>query len=221
MKRNNTFPTLLSAACLILLGTGLLSTTTTGLAIPHAQYGYQVLLGLGAGLTFSSATVLTALEAAPEDRAIAQGAVDQSRVLGGSIGVAVARAVLNAKLSALQGPLSASQLSDLRRSLGVAVQLTPEQWGLVREVFAQGFDRVFRVGMGVAVVLVLASVGTWQARPKAIGEMKDALERALEERNGKERKDQELGGMADAFEKMLEVDVRMEKVKAPEVVKLR
>lgn len=66
-KRNNTFYTLNTAAALILLGSGLLSTLPVGTVISHAQYGYQIILGFGCGLTFSTATVMTAFYSEPED----------------------------------------------------------------------------------------------------------------------------------------------------------
>lgn len=60
-KKNNTSPTLIVASCLILLGSGLLSTLSGGKEFYKPTYGYQFILGLGVGLTFSAGTVLTNL----------------------------------------------------------------------------------------------------------------------------------------------------------------
>ena len=65
-KKNNTAPTLIIAACLILLGCGLLSTLGGGREFYKPTYGYQVILGLGVGLTFSSVTALTNINSKSE-----------------------------------------------------------------------------------------------------------------------------------------------------------
>lgn len=67
-KRDNTFYTLNTASALILLGTGLMSTLPVGSNISRAQYGYQFIFGLGCGLTFSTATVMTAYYTRPDER---------------------------------------------------------------------------------------------------------------------------------------------------------
>lgn len=66
-KKNNTSPTLIFAACLILLGCGLMSTLGGGREFYKPTYGYQVILGLGVGLTFSSSTLLTNINSKSED----------------------------------------------------------------------------------------------------------------------------------------------------------
>lgn len=66
-KKNMTSPTLVFAACLILLGCGLLSTLEGGKDFYTPSYGYQFILGLGVGITFSSGTLLTNLACKSED----------------------------------------------------------------------------------------------------------------------------------------------------------
>lgn len=44
-----------------------MSTLSSGLAFPRAVYGYQFVLGLGIGLTFSSGTMMTTLANEPDD----------------------------------------------------------------------------------------------------------------------------------------------------------
>ena len=57
----------MTASCLILLGCGLLSTLSGGRHFYTPTYGYQLILGLGVGLTFSSGTLLTSLASKPAD----------------------------------------------------------------------------------------------------------------------------------------------------------
>ena len=66
-KRNLTSPTLIIATFLILIGCGLMSTLGSGREFYKAAYGYQCVLGLGVGLTFSSGTLMTNLASKPED----------------------------------------------------------------------------------------------------------------------------------------------------------
>lgn len=66
-KKNFTSPTLIIATCLILLGCSLLSTLGGGREFYKPTYGYQSILGLGVGLTFSSGTLLTNLASKAED----------------------------------------------------------------------------------------------------------------------------------------------------------
>ena len=60
-KKNFTSPTLIFATCLILLGCGLCSRLGGSREFYTPTYGYQVILGLGVGLTFSSGTLSTNL----------------------------------------------------------------------------------------------------------------------------------------------------------------
>ena len=55
------------ATGLSLLGCGLLSTLGGGKEFYKPTYGYQVILGLGVGLTFSSGTLLTNINSKSED----------------------------------------------------------------------------------------------------------------------------------------------------------
>ncbi|KFY35638.1 hypothetical protein V494_05739, partial [Pseudogymnoascus sp. VKM F-4513 (FW-928)] len=60
-RKNLTAHALIFATALTCLGSGLLSTTGDGLRIPRPQYGYQVILGTGFGLAFTSITMMMAL----------------------------------------------------------------------------------------------------------------------------------------------------------------
>ena len=57
-KKDHTSETVIVASWLITLACGLFSTISGGHSIDKAVYGYEVLLGLGVGLTFSATTVM-------------------------------------------------------------------------------------------------------------------------------------------------------------------
>jgi MFS family permease len=65
-RRNNTSYTLILASAFQLLGYGLMTTLGLTTDVPAKQYGFQIFLGLGFGMTMSSATQMMHLQAAPQ-----------------------------------------------------------------------------------------------------------------------------------------------------------
>jgi hypothetical protein len=61
-KKNMTFYTMSVGVGLVILGSGLLSSLPGDGHQVTAQYGYEVLLGLGLGMTVSTATFMNSLE---------------------------------------------------------------------------------------------------------------------------------------------------------------
>ena len=61
-RKNRTFFTLMLASSLMLVGCGLLSTTSDGFDLQPALYGYQVVFGLGLGMTFTTVTIVASTE---------------------------------------------------------------------------------------------------------------------------------------------------------------
>lgn len=86
------------AATFILVGSGLLRTLGDGVTVESKNYGYQVLFGIGTGMTMSSVTLMPNLQSDSRDHAVTQGIVSQARVLGGSIRVAASTAIFSHQL---------------------------------------------------------------------------------------------------------------------------
>ena len=61
-KKNRSFPTLIVAALLTVIGTSCLSNLANGLKIEAKVYGLQVFVGFGFGLTVSTVSMLAAVE---------------------------------------------------------------------------------------------------------------------------------------------------------------
>lgn len=61
-KKNLTYYTMTIGTALIIVGSGLLSSLPTDGHQTNSQYGYEVLLGLGLGMTVSTATFMNSLE---------------------------------------------------------------------------------------------------------------------------------------------------------------
>ncbi|KFY77332.1 hypothetical protein V499_03250 [Pseudogymnoascus sp. VKM F-103] len=187
-RKNLTAHALIFATALTCLGSGLLSTTGDGLRIPRAQYGYQVILGTGFGLAFTSITMMMALAHDFDTVAAAQGAVGQSRVLGGSISLAIGTIILNRHLRALlthaTSPLSLPQLFSLRASLAVLSSFSEGQQEAVRAAYASAFREQMRVCAFVLVGGVVVTGLTWQRHPRSVEESRERQGRLAEMQRG-------------------------------------
>ncbi|KAK7757631.1 hypothetical protein SLS62_000007 [Diatrype stigma] len=165
-KRNNTSPTLIAASCLQLAGTGLLSTLSDVTTEIKAQYGYQVVLGLGIGLSLGAATIMTSVQASRADLAVAQGAVAQARVFGGAVGIAVCSILFNTRVAReMAGAMDPADLEALHRSPTITSYLPAAHQQRVRRIYAAAFTADVVVMMGVAAAAALASLATFQRRP--------------------------------------------------------
>jgi hypothetical protein len=115
--------------------------------------------------------------------AAAQGIVSQARVLGGSIGLAVATIVFNRKLAhSLGGSLSSTALHNLQQSLSTIANLPPEEQAAVVKVYAQSFNDQLRICTYVSAFGVVAALCTYQRNPVDIAAVKQKQEMIQEEK---------------------------------------
>ena len=200
-KKNFTSPSLVLATCLILLGCGLLSTLGGDREFYTPTYGYQFILGLGVGLTFSSGTLLTNLACNPEDVgksfvfasyertpainlhiAAAQGALSQGRIFEGSIGLSTATIVLNNKLSnGLAGVLDPARIKSLEQSLNTISTLSPANQGFVAQIYTDAFNEQMRICTYLSAAALLAAVTTYQRNPASVAAMREKQNAVAEE----------------------------------------
>ncbi|EMC99586.1 hypothetical protein BAUCODRAFT_57376, partial [Baudoinia panamericana UAMH 10762] len=161
-KRNRTFSTMAVASCLILLGAGLLSTLGSGIAIEHKCYGFQVVVGLGVGMTFSSMSVMASLHTNARTHAIGQGVVAQMRIFGGAIGVAASNAMFNAVCAyQLVGILTPQEITDLRTNTAIINSLDETKRHAVRIAYSVSYDKSLKVCAYIAAVSVVVSLFIW------------------------------------------------------------
>lgn len=66
-KKDLSFYTLTAGSCLLTLGTGLLSTISSGSKVDVKIYGFEVFVGLGFGLSVSTASILAAIQCEIKD----------------------------------------------------------------------------------------------------------------------------------------------------------
>lgn len=108
---------------------------------------------------------------------MAQGIVAQSRVLGGSIGIAASTAILGQTEHndlVVTGLLSDSQLATLQTA---AKSLTPTQLAAVSKAYSDSFREIMIVCVVIAGLGVLASLMTWDSHPPNLTEMMEERHR--------------------------------------------
>ncbi|KAI1473664.1 MFS general substrate transporter [Daldinia eschscholtzii] len=168
-NRNNTSLTLMVAHVFQLIGIGLMSTLKDATTETKAQYGFQVILGLGFGLSLGAGTIMASVQSQSQDLAVAQGAIAQARVFGGAIGIAVCSIMFNRKVTVELGDkMNTEDLAALHRSPTIASWL-PEELKLdVRSVYASAFASDINIMIGIAAAGVVASAFTYERRPPAM-----------------------------------------------------
>ncbi|KAI2632755.1 major facilitator superfamily domain-containing protein [Xylaria nigripes] len=165
-RRNNTALTLVVAHCLQLLGVGLMLMIQNLTPEIKSQYGFQVLLGLGIGLSLGAATIMASVQSHKSDLAVAQGIVAQARVLGGSIGIAICSIIFNAKVAhELSDVMDSDDLNALHHSPTIAPWLPPQLQLKVKSVYAEAFTDDIKVMIGIAVVGIIMSCFTYERHP--------------------------------------------------------
>ncbi|KAK5991014.1 Multidrug resistance 3-like protein [Cladobotryum mycophilum] len=166
-KRNNTSYTLIGASGLQLLGVGLMTMVLGTDTNAVAQYAYQAIFGLGVGLSFSAATIMTNILASEQtERASAQGAVAQARVFGGCIGLSICTVIFNVHVNRfLEEHLTKEQIESLHRSPLSGLQLPVDQRDLVKTVYAGAFTEEIKVMAFICAVMVVVSLFSLEKQP--------------------------------------------------------
>lgn len=169
-SRSQVYYLLLSiGAALTTLGCALLTTLDGAVVVQHKMYGFEVLVGLGFGLTVACSTGMSIRITNPEDGAVATGIVSQARLLGGSIGIAAFSAVLGG----LMGQ------SHHGASVGETAGLSPETLTSIRSAYADAFTETMKICAVFAGVAVLCGLASYKKRVKefAIVEKTQEMER--------------------------------------------
>ncbi|KAK4184619.1 major facilitator superfamily transporter [Podospora australis] len=138
---------LLGGCCLQAVGIGLFSSlpSSGNLAIPAAQYGYQVIMGFGFGFNLGTCVIMVPMVVRQRDMAVTMGSVTQIRVLGGTIGLAVCSALLSTHVGMGTSEfLNNEQQGALLKSFQ-SIRVLPQDVQLrIREVYAIGYNQQMR-----------------------------------------------------------------------------
>lgn len=171
-KKNISFYLLVLSLALQIIGTALLSTLPVTHAVPTAQYGIQVVLGIGFGMSMVSLMIILRVEVEFEDHAVAMGAVTQVRIFGGVVGLAISQAVLLASLkSRLNGVLSQQQLAEILASAASISRLPSGVADITRQVYGDVANKQMRIVMGFAAAGLVVSLGAWRRHPTEFSDL--------------------------------------------------
>ncbi|KAI1763177.1 major facilitator superfamily transporter [Hypoxylon sp. FL1150] len=152
-KKDRTFGTLLVGGCSMVLGCGLLSTLSSAYEVEGKILGFLVFVGVGFGLSVSTATMVAAKHSSPKDHASAQGIIAQVRVLGGSIGIAASTDILRVTLQKQLGIVETEYFAMVRGPMAV---LTEKEVMAIRQAYSDAFNESMRVCSCIAGVAVLS-----------------------------------------------------------------
>ncbi|PYI08190.1 MFS general substrate transporter [Aspergillus sclerotiicarbonarius CBS 121057] len=155
------FLVFLAAAALQVLGVGLLYSVHPSTALPARLYGYQILSGLGVGLSLT--TALMVMPSIVEKRNLSLGSISQLRILGGAIGISIATNLLNNTVkSRLKLELPLNALDDILKDISSVQTLSAHEQTLVRAAFADGYQKQLIMVLGFCAAQLLALSLMWE-----------------------------------------------------------
>ncbi|KAL8810422.1 MAG: hypothetical protein Q9200_002590 [Gallowayella weberi] len=131
---------------------------------------------------WTSCTLLASLTSKPQDIAAAQGALSQARILGGSIGLAMATVVLNNRISDnLTGVVDPLEIKAIQQSVNAVVALSPTNRALVSRAYSDAFNEQMRICAYLSAAGLLISLATYQKAPPSVAAMTE--KRKMREEN--------------------------------------
>ncbi|KAF4338017.1 major facilitator superfamily transporter [Fusarium beomiforme] len=145
---------IVGAAVLQVLGVGLtcsLPAESTGM--PDAQYGYEVLMGIGFGMSLATVLTFARVVVSEANLPVMMGALTQIRVLGGTVSLAICATLLNNHLKPkLYGLVSPQQAAAILDSVAAIKDLDSSKQAAVRKAFAEGYNlqNIFMTAMSAA-----------------------------------------------------------------------
>ncbi|KAK2614422.1 hypothetical protein N8I77_001252 [Diaporthe amygdali] len=184
-KRNRLSETMTVGTVLVTLGLALETTVSNSVELEPKFLGFLVFIGLGYGMITASATMFTTTEAPIAEHAPAQGIIAQSRMLGGSIGIAMSSAILAVEQRKhLAGMVPSSVVSSLGNGHPTII---PLQGAAVRKAYNDSFTQTMEVCAIIAGVGVLLTVGTYRRNRGSLEDQRDEQIRTENERRGAEK----------------------------------
>ncbi|EEY15609.1 conserved hypothetical protein [Verticillium alfalfae VaMs.102] len=137
------------------IGVGLFSSLdSTTLRVPDAQYGYQVIMGLGFGFNLATILMMATIIVSEKD-------------LGGTIGLAVCSALLIDHIrSQASAILTPTELASILSSSGNIALLPPEKQYATRVIFAEAYSRQMRVMLYFSLAALGSILFLFEKKPR-------------------------------------------------------
>ncbi|BEJ12702.1 hypothetical protein CspHIS471_0211620 [Cutaneotrichosporon sp. HIS471] len=142
------------------IGLGMMSSVTPYTSKPHI-YGYQVLIGVGAGQTFQTSLIAIQASVDRKDMATATGTRNFLRMLGGTVTLAVCTAIVNnIARRMLDQVFPADIVTEILAAPTelVAMGFNDEQIRLVREAYNRGINGCFWFSVPMAGISFFITV---------------------------------------------------------------
>ncbi|KND87579.1 putative MFS-type transporter YusP [Tolypocladium ophioglossoides CBS 100239] len=162
------FYLIIVASIFQVVGVGLtcsLPTDTTSL--PIAQYGFEVLMGIGFGLGLTTLLTFARVVVPETNLAVMMGAITQVRVLGGTISLAICATILNNHLAPkLDQIVTPEEAAAIFESLSAIKNLTSTQQDAVRKVFAEGYNQQNIFMTALTALALVTSCFLWEKTPR-------------------------------------------------------
>ena len=169
-KKNNTFLSFMVTIPCLGAGIGLLSTVNSNKTLPWHAYTYEALLAVGVGPVMTVVTLMSNAYAEYEDLGAVQGAIAQTRIIGGSMGLSMANIVIYHKLkNNLRSELTPEQITTVTTQPDASKSFSPAQAELVRLTYADGYKETFRILAFIAIACLVAGLITFQRHPPPLG----------------------------------------------------
>lgn len=155
-------PLILLGTALMSIGTGLISTFTT--STPHEHWiPFQVLQGVGAGMTLSMPYVATQAVLKPEDIPIGTSVLQCFQFFGASLLLAIAEGIFENKLVSRLGSMdfSGDEIQKILNagSAEVRIVVSKSQLSDALQAYNYALTKTFYVATAVAAVSCLISLG--------------------------------------------------------------
>jgi MFS family permease len=145
------------------IGFSLLSSTPHTKEIFMGQYGYQIIAGLGTGMTTGCLLVIMPFTVEERDKSVAVSAVIQFRTLGGTVFLAIVSSVfLNFIRANLGKQLSDHQVEAILKSTKALESVPAEIRSSITEIFSKGYNLQWRILVGVAAAQLPAALLIWK-----------------------------------------------------------
>ncbi|KAK8134590.1 hypothetical protein PG984_006602, partial [Apiospora sp. TS-2023a] len=159
--------TVMVGALLQVVGYALLATGGSYVDIPPAVYGYQVIAGLGCGVSFQTLILNIPHVAEKRDHAVGMGSANQFRAIGSTLLVAVTTALFNGFVFPR---LSELGISDPNRvietySHGGTTGIPADIWSDARRVLSEGYNRQMYALVACGVAQAASALLLWEKRP--------------------------------------------------------
>ncbi|KAI6093015.1 hypothetical protein F4821DRAFT_253759 [Hypoxylon rubiginosum] len=143
------------------------SRASTHVGIEPSQYVFQILAGVCVGICNIILLLLTPHLVEKEDLAVGNGAINQIRILGGSLGLSIVTVAttptLQANLVKVIGPEQTARVLDRTNQIQI-LSLPSETQAVIIESFGTLYNTQMAILIGISAAQVVASMLQWQRK---------------------------------------------------------